>query len=60
MVAYFSQHISVKVKKILRKSEPQFWEKVRKLRLRHKVVFLYQKNVNIAVNCTREYTYLCE
>ena len=29
-----------RVKKILRKSEPQFREKLRKLRLRKKVVFL--------------------
>ena len=41
-VTHFSQFIPAKVKKILRKSKPQFREKLRKLRLR-KSVFLIKK-----------------
>ena len=41
----FSQFISVKVKKNLRKSENQFREKLRKLRLRQNDSFLIEKNV---------------
>ena len=40
---YFSQFISAKVKKILRKSEVQFWEKLRKLRYRQNNGFLIKK-----------------
>ena len=39
-VTHFSQFISVKVKKILRKSQAQLREKLRKLRLRQVRVFL--------------------
>ena len=42
-VTRFSQLISVSVKKILRKSQPQFWEKLRKLRLRKNDGFLIKK-----------------
>ena len=43
-VNHFSQFISVEVKKNLRKSEAQFREKLRKLRLRQNKDFL-KKNV---------------
>ena len=43
-VTFFSQFIPAKVKKILRKSQPQFREKLRKLRLRKKC-FSYKKHV---------------
>jgi len=44
-VNHFSQFISVKVKKNLRKSQAQFREKLRKLRLRQNNDFLIKKNV---------------
>ena len=44
---HFSQFISVKVKKNLRKSEAQFREKLRKLRLRQNNGFLIKKRVFI-------------
>ena len=44
-VAHFSHFISVKVKKILRKSQAQFREKLRKLRLRKNDGFLMKKRV---------------
>ena len=43
-VACFSQFIPEKVKKILRKSQPQIREKLKKLSLRKKC-FSYKKNV---------------
>ena len=42
-VNHFSQFISVKVKKNLRKSQAQFREKLRKLRLRQNKGFLIKK-----------------
>ena len=42
-VNHFSQLISVKVKKNLRKSQVQFWEKLRKLKLRQNNDFLIKK-----------------
>ena len=44
-VSQFSQFISVKVKKNLRKSQAQFWEKLRKLKCRQNDDFLIKKNV---------------
>jgi len=44
-VNHFSQFISVKVKKNLRKSQAQFWEKLRKLRLRQNNGFLIKRHV---------------
>ena len=44
-VNHFSQFISVKVKKNLRKSQAQFREKLRKLRLRQNNGFLIKKRV---------------
>ena len=44
-VNYCSQFISVKVKKNLRKSQAQFREKLRKLRLRQNNDFLIKKNM---------------
>ena len=44
-VNHSSQFISVKVKKTLRKSQAQFREKLRKLRLRQNNFFLIKKNV---------------
>ena len=44
-VKYSSQFISVKVKKNLRKSQAQFGEKLRKLRLRQNNDFLIKKIV---------------
>ena len=44
-VNHSSQLISVKVKKNLRKSEAQFREMLRKLRLRHNNDFLIKKRV---------------
>ena len=44
-VHHSSQFISVKVKKNLGKSQAQFREKFRKLRLRHNNDFLIYKNV---------------
>ena len=44
-VASFSQFFPAKVKKILRKSQPQICEKLRKLSLRKKSVFLIKKRV---------------
>ena len=43
MLNHCSQLISVKVKKNLRKSEAQFREMLRKLRLRHNNDFLIEK-----------------
>ena len=43
--AHFSHFISEKVKKSLRKSQAQFREKLRKLRLRQNDVFLYKRSV---------------
>ena len=42
-ITHFSQFISEKVKKNLRKSQVQFWEKLRKLRLIQNYVFLIKK-----------------
>ena len=39
-VTHFRQFISVEVKKILEKSQAQFWEKITKLRLRQNNDFL--------------------
>jgi len=44
-VNHYSQFISVKVKKNLRKSQAQFLEKLRKLRLRQNNGFLIKKRV---------------
>ena len=44
-VTHFSQFISVKVNKNLRKSQAQFREKLRKLRLRQNNDFLIKKRV---------------
>ena len=44
-VNHCRQFISVKVKKNLRKSQAQFWEKLRKLRLRQNIGFLIKKCV---------------
>ena len=44
-VNHFSQFISVKVKKNLRKSQAQFREKLRKLRLRQNGGFLIKNSV---------------
>ena len=46
-VNHFSQFILVHVKKHLRKSQAQFREKLRKLRLRQNDGFLIKKNVYI-------------
>ena len=45
-VNHFSQFVSVKVKKNLRKSQAQFWEKLRKLRLRQNEGFLKKKFIS--------------
>ena len=45
-VNHSSQFISVKVKKNLRKSQAQFREKLRKLRLRQNTGFLIKKACN--------------
>ena len=50
-LAHFSQFISEKVKKKLRKSQAQFWEKLRKLRLRQNNDFLIKKNVYSIIDC---------
>jgi len=42
-VSHFSQSISVKVKKNLRKFQAQFWEMLRKLRLRQNDSFLIKR-----------------
>ena len=42
---HFSKFISEKVKKNLRESQAQFWEKLRKLRLMQNVGFLIKKHV---------------
>ena len=52
-VNHSSQYISVKVKKNLRKSEAQFREKLRKLRLRQNNDFLINKNVYIVVGANQ-------
>ena len=44
-VTHFSQFISVKVRKNLRKSQAQFGEKLRKLRLKQHDGFLIKKDV---------------
>ena len=46
-VNHFSQFILIKVKKNLRKSQAQFREKLRKLRLRQNDCFLIKQNVQI-------------
>ena len=43
MVTHFSQFISVKVRKMLRKSQAQFREKLRRLRLKQNDDFLIKK-----------------
>ena len=48
MVTSFSQFTLIKVKKIFRKSQPQFWEKLRELRLRRNSSLLIKKT------CIRE------
>ena len=48
-VYHSSQFISVKVKKNLRKSQAQFREKLRKLKLRQNNDFLIKKNVYFAI-----------
>ena len=48
-VTHFSQFISEKVKKNLRKSQAQFREKLRKLRLRQNYCFLIKKRVRIEI-----------
>ena len=45
-VSHFSQFISVKDEKNLRKSQAQFWEKLRKLRLRENDRFLIKNLCN--------------
>ena len=45
MVTSFSQFTLIKVKKIFRKSQPQFWEKLRELRLRRNSSLLIKKRV---------------
>ena len=47
-VDHSSQFISVKVKKNLRKSQAQFWEMLRKLRLKQNNDFLIKKNVYLS------------
>ena len=49
-VNHFSQFISVTVKKNLRKSQAQFREKLRKLRLRQNNGFPYKKMCNPLIN----------
>ena len=44
-VNHFGQHISVEVKKKSRKSQAQFWKRLRKLRLRQNDGFLIKKHV---------------
>ena len=51
-VTHCSQFISVKVQKILRKSQAQFWENLRKLRLRKTVGFHIKKQ-----HVVREYDF---
>ena len=48
MVNHFGQFVSVNVKKKLRKSQAQFREKLRKLRLSHNYGFLIKKDVWIS------------
>ena len=48
-VYHSSQFISVKVKKNLRKSQDQFREKLRKLRLRQNDGFLRKRNVYLGL-----------
>ena len=48
-VNHSSQFISVKVKKNLRKSEAQFREKLRKLRLRQNNDFLIKKTYKLQI-----------
>ena len=47
-VNHFSQFISVTVRKNLRKSQAQFREKLRKMRLRQNNGYLTKKNVYLA------------
>ena len=47
-VIHFSQTISAKVKKILRKPQVQFQEKLRNLRLKQNDGFLIKKHVHSA------------
>ena len=56
-VYHSSQFISVKVKKNLRKSRAQFWEKLRKLRLRQSSDFLIKKRVVKFRSTNRIFTY---
>ena len=44
-LTHFNQFNSAKVKTIFRKSQTQFREKLGKLRLRQKMVFLFKKPV---------------
>ena len=46
-VTYFSQFISVKVKEILRQSQAQYREKLRKLRFRDNDGFFYKKKCKL-------------
>ena len=50
-VTHFSQFVSVKVKKLLRKSQAQFREKVKKLRLSQNDDFLVKKTCIIQKLC---------
>ena len=45
ILTHFGKFVSDKVKKSLRKSQAQFWEKVRKLRQRQNYGFLLKKRV---------------
>jgi len=62
-VSHFSQFISVKVKKNLRKFQAQFREKLRKLRLRQKAGFLIKKmtcNYREDLHCKNvSFRYIC-
>ena len=49
ILTHFSQFISEKVKKKLRKSRAQFREKLRKLKLRQNYGFLMKKNVYLTI-----------
>ena len=50
-VNHFSQFIPVKVKKNLRKSQAQYREKLRKLRLRQNYGFLIKKKRKNKIHC---------
>ena len=49
IVTHFGQFVSVKVKKNLRKSQGQFREKLRKLRLRQNYGFLIKNNLHTLI-----------